>query len=122
MFILGSVDLELLSHVYLSRTRFPKNASASQNAPPGITRIIDGRIYGRVRSENRPCTFLAHKGVVFSRSNEEIQLPAASLKGTFAKAYSLLTEITAQVGWDMLLKCRSNVFVMEEEYRREKNA
>ncbi|KAK6333865.1 hypothetical protein TWF730_004048 [Orbilia blumenaviensis] len=49
-------------------------------------------------------------------------LPAASLKGTFAKAYSLLTEIVAQVGWDTLLKCRSNVFVMEEEYRHEKNA
>ncbi|EPS41663.1 hypothetical protein H072_4432 [Dactylellina haptotyla CBS 200.50] len=49
-------------------------------------------------------------------------LPAASLKGTFSKAYSLLTEIVAQVGWDTLLKCRSNVFVMEEEYRHEKNA
>ncbi|KAF3923029.1 hypothetical protein ABW20_dc0104218 [Dactylellina cionopaga] len=49
------------------------------------------------------------------------ELPAASLKGTFAKAYSLLTEIVAQVGWDTLLKCRSNVFVMEEEYRHEKN-
>ncbi|KAL7269104.1 bud site selection protein [Rhizina undulata] len=51
-----------------------------------------------------------------------LKLPAASLKGTFAKAYKILTEITSQIGWDMLLKNRSNVFVMEEEYRHEKNA
>jgi len=49
-----------------------------------------------------------------------LKLPAALLKGTFAKAYRILTEITAQIGWDTLLKCRSSVFVMEEEYREEK--
>ena len=48
------------------------------------------------------------------------RLHAASYKGTFFKAYSLLTEITAQIGWDQLLKIRSQVFVMEEEYRSEK--
>ena len=42
---------------------------------------------------------------------------AAGYKGTFLKAYSLLTEITAKIGWDRLLKIRSEVFVMEEEYR-----
>ncbi|RPA92633.1 chaps-domain-containing protein [Choiromyces venosus 120613-1] len=51
-----------------------------------------------------------------------LKLPAASLKGTFAKAYKILTEITSQIGWDMLLKYRSSVFVMEEEYRFEKTA
>lgn len=51
-----------------------------------------------------------------------LKLPAASLKGTFAKAYKILTEITNQIGWDTLLKYRSSVFVMEEEYRQEKNA
>ena len=49
-----------------------------------------------------------------------LKLPAANLKGTFAKAYQILTEITHQIGWDTLLKCRSSVFVMEEEYREEK--
>jgi len=49
-----------------------------------------------------------------------LKLPAANLKGTFAKAYKILTEITNQIGWDTLLKCRSSVFVMEEEYREEK--
>ncbi|KAI5795423.1 Chs5p-Arf1p-binding proteins-domain-containing protein [Peziza echinospora] len=45
------------------------------------------------------------------------KLPGATLKGTFLKAYRLLTEITYKVGWDALLKYRSSVFVMEEEYR-----
>ena len=49
------------------------------------------------------------------------KLHAAGYKGTFLKAYSLLTEITAKIGWDQLLKIRSQVFVMEEEYRSEKH-
>jgi Chs5-Arf1p-binding protein BUD7/BCH1 len=49
------------------------------------------------------------------------KLHAAGYKGTFLKAYSLLTEITARIGWDQLLKFRSHVFVMEEEYRSEKS-
>ncbi|KAI4255947.1 MAG: hypothetical protein L6R42_006482 [Xanthoria sp. 1 TBL-2021] len=48
------------------------------------------------------------------------KLHAAGYKGTFLKAYSLLTEITAKIGWDQLLRVRSQVFVMEEEYRSEK--
>lgn len=48
------------------------------------------------------------------------KLIGASYKGTFLKAYSLLTEIAAKIGWDQLLKIRSQVFVMEEEYRSEK--
>lgn len=51
-----------------------------------------------------------------------LKLPAGSLKGTFKRAYRILTEITNQIGWDQLLKCRSGVFVMEEEYRHEKSA
>ncbi|MCJ1307491.1 hypothetical protein MMC25_001137 [Agyrium rufum] len=48
------------------------------------------------------------------------KLSAAGYKGTFYKAYSLLTDITAKIGWDQLLKIRSQVFVMEEEYRSER--
>lgn len=47
-------------------------------------------------------------------------LPAASLKLTFAKAYELLTEIVHRTGWEQLLKYRAKVFVMEEEYRKDK--
>ncbi|CAH1757986.1 8978_t:CDS:10 [Entrophospora sp. SA101] len=51
-----------------------------------------------------------------------LRLPAPSLRGTFAKAYALLTLLVAKIGWDELLKCRSSVFVMEEEYRMQKAA
>ena len=49
-----------------------------------------------------------------------LSLRAALYKGTFKHAYSILTEMTAKIGWDQLLKIRSNVFVMEEEYRTDK--
>ncbi|KAK5996738.1 hypothetical protein PT974_02078 [Cladobotryum mycophilum] len=49
-----------------------------------------------------------------------LSLRAASYRGTFKQAYSILTEMTAKIGWDQLLKIRSTVFVMEDEYRSEK--
>lgn len=48
------------------------------------------------------------------------KLHAAAYQGTFLKAYNLLTKIAAAIGWDQLLKTRSEVFVMEEEYRVER--
>ncbi|KAB8259187.1 Chs5p-Arf1p-binding proteins-domain-containing protein [Aspergillus pseudonomiae] len=48
------------------------------------------------------------------------RLHAAAYQGTFLKAYNLLTKIAAAIGWDQLLKIRSEVFVMEEEYRVER--
>ncbi|KAL6240025.1 hypothetical protein BDW75DRAFT_196762 [Aspergillus navahoensis] len=48
------------------------------------------------------------------------RLHAATYQGTFLKAYNLLTKIAAAIGWDQLLRVRSEVFVMEEEYRTER--
>lgn len=48
------------------------------------------------------------------------KLHAAAYQGTFLKAYNLLTKIAAAIGWDQLLRVRSEVFVMEEEYRVER--
>lgn len=48
------------------------------------------------------------------------RLGAANYKGTFHKAYMILTEMSKRIGWDQLLKIRSQVFVMEEEYRSER--
>lgn len=48
------------------------------------------------------------------------KLHATSYQGTFMKGYDLLTKIAAAIGWDELLKIRSQVFVMEEEYRVER--
>ncbi|KAK0721646.1 bud site selection protein [Lasiosphaeria miniovina] len=49
-----------------------------------------------------------------------LNLRASAYRGTFKQAYGILTEMTAKIGWDQLLKIRSNVFVMEDEYRSEK--
>lgn len=60
-----------------------------------------------------------------SRFSEQVDasllsLRAAGYRGTFKEAYRILTEMTAKIGWDQLLRIRSNVFVMEDEYRTEK--
>ncbi|ODV98442.1 hypothetical protein PACTADRAFT_919 [Pachysolen tannophilus NRRL Y-2460] len=39
------------------------------------------------------------------------------LSGTFQSAYDLLANLTRSIGWDNLLKLRSNVFVMEDEIK-----
>ncbi|KAK0528443.1 bud site selection protein [Tilletia horrida] len=71
--------------------------------------------------------FITESGLVneeSSRDNEAdvalLRLPAPALRGTFSKAYALLTRLVSAIGWDELLKCRSAVFVMEEEYRMQK--
>lgn len=46
-----------------------------------------------------------------------LNLPAANLKSTFQIAYKFLTEIVQKTGWESLLKYRSKIFVMEEEYQ-----
>ncbi|WWC71485.1 uncharacterized protein I206_105443 [Kwoniella pini CBS 10737] len=73
--------------------------------------------------------FIGESGILdeeSARDNEAdvalIRLPAPGLRGTFAKAYSLLTLLVSKIGWDELLKTRSQVFVMEEEYRLHKTS
>lgn len=61
--------------------------------------------------------------ISFEQRNLDPQLsnlPASNLKSTFSKAYDLLTEIVVKTGWESLLKYRAKVFVMEEEYRKDK--
>lgn len=71
--------------------------------------------------------FIAESGLIdeeSARDNEAdvalLRLPAPGLRGTFSKAYELLAKMVSQIGWDELLKTRSAVFVMEEEYRQHK--
>ncbi|CCF50111.1 hypothetical protein NDA11_000852 [Ustilago hordei] len=73
--------------------------------------------------------FITESGLVdeeSARDNEAdvalLRLPAPALRGTFAKAYALLGRLVSSIGWDELLKYRSKVFVMEEEYRAQKAA
>lgn len=49
-----------------------------------------------------------------------LALPAPALRGTFKEAYRLLARLVSAIGWDELLRARSHVFVMEEEYRQAK--
>jgi Chs5-Arf1p-binding protein BUD7/BCH1 len=49
-----------------------------------------------------------------------LRLPSPGLRGTWKRAYGLLTRLVSRVGWDDLLRIRSEVFVMEEEYRMQK--
>ncbi|KAG4304407.1 hypothetical protein PORY_002117 [Pneumocystis oryctolagi] len=49
-----------------------------------------------------------------------LRLPAPSLKGNFLRAYDLLVKIVTKIGWDQLLKFRSSVFIMKEEYKSHK--
>jgi hypothetical protein len=64
---------------------------------------------GDVHEENDPRENEVHP--------ELRRLPSNSLRGTFSRAYTLLTKLCRKVGWDELLKYRSKVFVMEDEYR-----
>ncbi|TXT15606.1 hypothetical protein VHUM_00109 [Vanrija humicola] len=73
--------------------------------------------------------YIANSGIIdedSARDNEAdvalLRLPAPGLRGTFAKAYSLLALLVSKISWDELLKTRSAVFVMEEEYRQHKGS
>lgn len=50
------------------------------------------------------------------------RLHAGNYQGTFLKAYNILTKVAAAIGWDQLLRIRSEIFVMEEEYRVDRQA
>lgn len=75
--------------------------------------------------------FISDSGILQSLESSEqdneaelalLRLPAPNLRGTFKRAYELLASLVGQIGWDELLKARSEVFVMEEEYRIQKQA
>ncbi|KAJ3312987.1 hypothetical protein HDV04_002469 [Boothiomyces sp. JEL0838] len=65
--------------------------------------------HGTLAEENDPREAEVHP--------ELKRLPSLTLRGTFSRAYKILTKIAHKVGWDELLKYRSKVFVMEDEYR-----
>ena len=90
-----------------ARTHLPlKTEQASlQGEDPNKIPLSSGTVF----DENDPRENEVHP--------ELARLPSLSLRGTFLKAYSLLIQIVSHVGWDDLLKYRSRVFVMEDEYR-----
>ncbi|TPX37621.1 hypothetical protein SmJEL517_g00625 [Synchytrium microbalum] len=119
----------MFTYVERDSQRMPSPARTHLPLKPDPTQLREGDDPKKIPPQN---------GTIFDendpRENEvhpELQrLPALSLRGTFLKAYQLLIRIVSKVGWDELLRFRSAVFVMEEEYRihralmeeREKNA
>ncbi|PJF16956.1 S family protein [Paramicrosporidium saccamoebae] len=48
------------------------------------------------------------------------RLKGSRLRGALKQAYDVLVELVAATGWDDLLKLRSRIFLMEEEYRAQR--
>ncbi|KAJ2998551.1 hypothetical protein HDV02_004455 [Globomyces sp. JEL0801] len=89
-----------------ARTHLPLKPDTSREAfDPKTAPNISGSLY----DENDPSENEIHP--------ELRRLPSLTLRGTFKRAYIILTKMVDKVGWDELLKYRSKVFVMEDEYR-----
>lgn len=57
-------------------------------------------------------------------SNEDSileRLKGSRLRGAIRQAYDVLVELVEATGWDNLLKLRSKIFLMEEEYRAQRS-
>ncbi|KAH9887210.1 chaps-domain-containing protein [Cubamyces lactineus] len=121
------VTWEKLTEIYIDLGQY-ENALLTLNSCPMFT--YNGR--DAHRNLNPARVHLPPKGAIVEILPERVKteddeadpallrLPAPGLRGTWARAYSLLTRLVSQIGWDELLKTRSSVFVMEEEYRMQK--
>ncbi|KAH6574808.1 hypothetical protein BASA50_006830 [Batrachochytrium salamandrivorans] len=96
-----------------ARTHLPLRPDATTLRPDQDPKNIP-QVNGTFFDENDPREDEVHP--------ELQRLPSLSLRGTFMEAYSLLIRIVAHIGWDDLLKFRSKVFVMEDEYLIHRSA
>lgn len=86
--------------------QFPTNSSL--HLPLPVDAVLDG-----VTSLNPQDIQREHR----EADQTLVNLSAANLKSTYQLGYKLLTEIVQVTGWETLLKLRSRIFVMEEEYQ-----
>lgn len=102
------------------RINFPVKSDVLSDYDLG-EHISGNDAHGPMPSGARASTDTDAHGMVEEQNMNEnsviLKLPAPTLRNTFARAYALLADIVSVVGWDKLLKLRSQVFVMEEEYR-----
>lgn len=109
-----------------NREKFiPKSLSLLSSSPPHLPIPKTGILYDILNSNgsnyNDNDNDFKNKNKKKKIDSNLLNLPANNLKSTYLKAYNLLTKICLKIGWDKLLKFRANVFVMQEEYKKEKS-
>lgn len=105
---LNACPMTPLKEKYALKRVVPIPSDSSLHLPLPIDVIFD-----EVSSLNPQDIQREHKNADPALSN----LAASNLKSIFQLAYRLLTEIVQLTGWETLLKYRSKIFVMEEEYQ-----
>ncbi|KAJ1960893.1 bud site selection protein [Dipsacomyces acuminosporus] len=103
------------------RINFPVKSDILSDYNLGETISNDPYAHGPVPSNSRGSLEGESPGLIEEMALNEnsilLKLSAPTLKGTFARAYQYLTDMVGEVGWDELLRLRSEAFVMEDEYR-----
>ena len=105
---LNACPMTPLKEKYILKRVVPIQSDSNLHLPLPVDVILD-----EVSSLNPQDIQREHK----SADPALVKLAAANLKSTFQLVYKLLTEIVQLTGWETLLKYRSNIFVMEEEYQ-----
>lgn len=105
---LNACPMTSIKEKYLLKRVVPFQSESSLHLPLPMDAVLDG-----VTSLNPQDIQQEHKNADPALAN----LAAAGLKATFPYAYKLLTDIVQKTGWENLLKIRSKLFVMEDEYQ-----
>ena len=113
LLILNSCPMSPLKEKYVLKRVVPLSSDNSLHLPLPIDVVLD-----EVTSLNPQDVQKEHR----SADSMLVNLAASNLKSTFQLAYRLLTEIVQITGWENLLKYRSNIFVMEDEYQKSSSS
>lgn len=105
---LNACPMQSIKEKYLLKRVVPFQSDSSLHLPLPMDAVLEG-----VTSLNPQDIQQEHKNADPVLTN----LAASGLKATFPYAYQLLTEIVQKTGWENLLKIRSKLFVMEDEYQ-----
>lgn len=105
---LNACPMVSLKEKYILKRVVPFQSDSSLHLPLPMDAVLEG-----VTSLNPQDIQQEHKNA----DPALINLAASGLKATFPLAYKLLTDIVQLTGWENLLKIRSKLFVMEDEYQ-----
>lgn len=105
---LNACPMASLKEKYVLKRVVPFPNDTALHLPLPVDAVLD-----EVTSLNPQDVQQEHKSADPALTN----LAASNLKSTFQLAYKLLTDIVQITGWEKLLKIRSLIFVMEDEYQ-----